>query len=578
MKARHQLDDDGYADLLDFAVQLSFGGYSPATLLPQVKKSIETLEKQEGQAARWSFEIAKDYRPQMTLVSEENGQAIPLIMMLGEAGSVSGKASEEGHRHWILYNVTSDKTQRRYHGHSTKAGREGTIEAIRNAFVDFRENAEYGRGTIAIRLPQVLHDDLGFTVPVDAAMRAAPGATARWMQRLENLAMAAGLAALVAATVLTGGAAAMALGAVAGVAGGIVAVHRMANRAEGDRLRLDYDTLMDVIAIVGAVASVVGPIASVAGSIGRASVTAAREAGNVSKLLKSATWVQRAEMTARGLHIFGIVQGIGQLVIQIPYDIIRQFDEIDKEERENPLGASPGQRRARRAMVLLNGFHTGVVTVVSLGQSLHEPAPKVTSDAEIWSLAGEAAGRPPTVPEPGARPAGPPADTAPPPAPKPEAEGKAGPRPIPVNVTPGAEQTAKGGGSEPAAAGDREGAAAGRPAPGPAGARPPTRAGRARRRCRPTSSSPAFAASSTPTAPLRRPPGASGWWTRRRSRPRPGIRGRRSAPSTRPPTGSSSTATRWRPRPVWPSACRRWWRAGPTPPPGRTSGRRWSGP
>ena len=319
----------------------------------------------------------------------------------------------------------------------------------------------------------MLHDDLGFTVPIEDAMRAAPGAAARWSQRLEHLAMAAGIAALVAAIVLTGGAAAMALGAIAGVAGGIVAVRRMANRAEGDRLRLDYETLMDVIAIVGAVASVVGPIASMAGSIGRASVAAAREAGDVSKVLKSATWVQRVEMTARGLHIFGIVQGVGQLMLQIPYDIIRQFDEIDKEERENPQGASPGQRRARRAMILLNAFHSGLVTVVSLGQSLHEPAPKVTSDAEIWSLAGDAAKRTPTVAEPGpgtgaGRPTVPPTDAAPPP--KPTAEGPPAPRPIPVEVSPGAEQTAKGGGSEPPAPGEREGGATtARPAPATAG-------------------------------------------------------------------------------------------------------------
>ncbi len=120
------------------------------------------------------------------------------------------------------------------------------------------------------------------------------------------------------------------------------------------------------------------------------------EAGDVARVMRAATWVQRAEMTARGLHIFGIVQNVGQIVIQVPYEIIRQFEEIDKEEAQNPTGSSPGQRRARRAMVLLNGFQSGAIAVVSLGQSLLDPAPRVTSDAEIYAHAAAAAGRAPT--------------------------------------------------------------------------------------------------------------------------------------------------------------------------------------
>ena len=111
--------------------------------------------------------------------------------------------------------------------------------------------------------------------------------------------------------------------------------------------------------------------------------------------MRAATWVQRAEMTARGLHIFGIVQNVGQIVIQVPYEIIRQFEEIDKEEAQNPMGSSPGQRRARRAMVLLNGFQSGMIAVVSLGQSLVDPAPRVTPDSEIYAHAAVAAGRTP---------------------------------------------------------------------------------------------------------------------------------------------------------------------------------------
>ena len=188
--------------------------------------------------------------------------------------------------------------------------------------------------------------------------------------------------------------------------------------------------------------------------------------------MRAATWVQRAEMTARGLHIFGIVQNVGQIVIQVPYEIIRQFEEIDKEEAQNPMGSSPGQRRARRAMVLLNGFQSGMIAVVSLGQSLVDPAPRVTPDSEIYAQAAIAAGRtpvdtpaltpgadrPPTVPSPDApTPTVPTVTDAPtvPDAPgtgrRPPADGDPGTqgRRIPVDPPPGVDRPVPGDDAPP---------------------------------------------------------------------------------------------------------------------------------
>ena len=70
---------------------------------------------------------------------------------------------------------------------------EGRREAIRNAFIAFRENMEYGRGTIAIRLPAGLVRELGGDAGVEPRMRVAPGRHARAMKRLTDLATAAEL-------------------------------------------------------------------------------------------------------------------------------------------------------------------------------------------------------------------------------------------------------------------------------------------------------------------------------------------------------------------------------------------------
>lgn len=387
LKERRGLSDDDYAELIEYQLGLHWQGIRPAERLRALRTSRDALRTQHSTARRWSREIERDHRPNVTLVSEENGQVYQLLSMLGEARD---SRPDQNRHHWIFYDITSDKTQRRYHGHSTRAGEEGRNEAIRNAFVDFRENAEYGRGTIAIRMPDELSD-----VPIDPRMRAAPGATARWMRRLEDLATACEIAALVLATVVTGGgAAAMIVGGVGALAGAAVAYHRMSGRREGDRLRLDYDTFMDILAIVGAVMAVMPVFTGAVRAIARNAARAARSSGNVVRVLRASRWAQRAEIVDRGLHIFGLVQGVGQTVIQVPYDVIRQFAELEESE-----GMSEGEKRARRAMILLNGIRSGAISIIGLAQSLGEPMPGVTSDAEIWSRAAEAAG---PAPEPGA--------------------------------------------------------------------------------------------------------------------------------------------------------------------------------
>ncbi|MFP2932633.1 hypothetical protein ACLESO_47300, partial [Pyxidicoccus sp. 3LG] len=130
----------------------------------------------------------RDFRPHVTFVSEETGQVNALFMMLGEA-----EGSREGARHYLLADVTAPSPRDRYvfDGLGSQGGVAGHAEAVRNAFVDFRENNGYGRGTLAIRLPEGLEDAAGGPLRVEPRMRSAPGQRARTMQRLRDLATAA---------------------------------------------------------------------------------------------------------------------------------------------------------------------------------------------------------------------------------------------------------------------------------------------------------------------------------------------------------------------------------------------------
>jgi hypothetical protein len=297
----------------------------------QAKQLAEILESTQKLGGKIK---GANYRPDVVLASEENGQVIKMLMMLGE-----GEGSKDGKRVYNLIDVTSPKTRAVYDGRSTKTGNDGHTEAIRNAFVNFRENNGYGRGTIAIKLPQKLQEDLGFQVAIDAQMRSAPGQKERVMNRLRDLATAAEIAGMILA-----GPVGLAVGVAGGVAGGIVAVHNMAKRANGERLTWDFETIMDITAVVGAAMSVVQLGSFAAGQTKRFS--------------------KMAQKVDNGLHVFGVGMMAGQVVF-IPAGLILQFEEIEKAAKEQNL--PPGEVAARRAEALLGAVKSGVVTVISAG-------------------------------------------------------------------------------------------------------------------------------------------------------------------------------------------------------------------
>lgn len=278
-----------------------------------------------------------NYRPDVVLASEENGQVIKMLMMLGE-----GDGSKDGKRIYNLVDVTSPKTRAVYEGRSSKTGDEGHTEAIRNAFVNFRENNGYGRGTLALKLPQKLKDDLKFEVPLDSQMRSAPGSKERVMNRLRDLATAAEIAGLILA-----GPVGLAVGAIGGVAGAIVAVHNMSKRANGERLEWDFETIMDITAIVGGAMSLAQVGSFAAGQTKR--------------------WSKAAQKVDKGLHIFGVGMMAGQVVF-IPAGLMIQLAEIDKAAQEQNL--PPGEVAARRAEALLGAVKSGVVMVISASGGL----------------------------------------------------------------------------------------------------------------------------------------------------------------------------------------------------------------
>lgn len=327
-------DRDPDSRLMD--VQLQLSGISRDEYRKQLVREIQQLKEILQRANAFSKHYkGPHYRPAVTLASEENGSVTQMLMILGEA-----KNQQDGVKQWALSDITSPNTQQVYFGSSSQPSIAGHQEAIRNAFINFRENAEYGRGTIAIRLPEAIGADFGGAISIESTMRAAPGTRARVMQRLNDLATAAEIAGLVIA-----GPAGAAIGIAGAAAGAIVAVDRISRRNSGERLKFwDFETMMDLVAISGVAAAVGGQ--------------------GVLSLGQIPKWAKRVERIEQALHVYSVGQ-LGLQVIVIPYQLTVQLNAIDDMKE-----LSPGEKSARRAEAVLQAVRSGAMTVYSAKQML----------------------------------------------------------------------------------------------------------------------------------------------------------------------------------------------------------------
>ena len=202
--------------------------------IQDVEKALDEKKDQSETATKWAQKVTTEIRPRVTFVSEENGAVIQMEMILGQA-----KGENQEHPDWMLMDVTSPKTQGKYEGTSSTPGAHG--EAITNAFQDFADKAEYGRGTLAIEIPELPATTM-IKGGVPPSMLMKPGKLGLWRHRLENLMEIASLVTPFA------GEAAM-IGRVAMVAGALDAGYRLYDRAKNERLHADFATVTDLVAV-----------------------------------------------------------------------------------------------------------------------------------------------------------------------------------------------------------------------------------------------------------------------------------------------------------------------------------------
>lgn len=291
----------------------------------------------------------QEFRPRVVLASEETGQVTEILCMLGQISP-----GPDAPWQWRLVDVTSAGTRDYYTGKSALPGPAGRTAAIRDAFRNFAENGDYGRGTLAIRLPAELATALGAQVVMDGEMVSRPGPGKRFKARLADIAKVAMVAGLFA----TGGLG-VAIGAVGGVAGAIGSVDSLVKRSRTGHL-MDIGTVFDVLGVVGGVASVA--------SVG--TFYARTTAEGLAKLGKTPDWIKGLERTEKVLHIHAQI-GVVQQLVTIPVELAIEWDQIEKSSDDDP------KKNSRKLRAILHAAESGLISIAQLGGPItakEEPA------------------------------------------------------------------------------------------------------------------------------------------------------------------------------------------------------------
>jgi hypothetical protein len=141
------------------------------SLASHVKEAEGKDQENEKTVTGWHGDLkdATDYPLGATLVVSDTGQQVPLRLMVGQANG-----STEQKPHWVVYDVTSERTRDRYDG---RAGDHKA--ALRAALTTFAGENPYGYGHIGLAWPPTLGALIPDTQDLPTLLRSAPDAKKR---------------------------------------------------------------------------------------------------------------------------------------------------------------------------------------------------------------------------------------------------------------------------------------------------------------------------------------------------------------------------------------------------------------
>lgn len=339
------LEKDNAAELWDYWQKLK-EDKDPGTIEDKLDNLIEELNQgekgmQDIQSNLESFKKDYDpnkpiYTPVVTLISQETGQEYQLITMIGETKDSNAEKTEV-----ILIDVTTHKTQGKYYGTSTNPDKKLAYqEAIKDAFVDFGKECEYGKGAVVYRIPILNFEDQVYSKP---------GIKKQIIGILETVAAVAGIAALIIGTVFTGGGLLVAvLGITAAAAGAVVAGYHIYHRATNNKLEADIDLALDILNILGPLLVSISALARAAkiAALSLETVEGLSAANNFLRLQKGIAVVQKFELVTN--------------FVGINYKTFKDLKELDEAHLPDQ------KKQTLEKQIILNAALANVMIAVSV--------------------------------------------------------------------------------------------------------------------------------------------------------------------------------------------------------------------
>lgn len=280
----------------------------------QLAEQLREVMTQLGLAQTRHGELgAGAFRPQAVIVDQESGDRLPLLLEMSEPHA-------DGSGQVCTVSDTTTARGRSYTGHG--ADRASAMWAAMEALA---AGNDYGRGRLFVRIP----DTVALAGPRERDFASSPGGTQLLRQRISDL----GTVATALAAVTIPGA-----GEVAMLAGATAAAMNLATRLSNHTLRLDTESVNDVLNVLTAVAAG-------AQVVGRLRVDLSAVAGRVALVpVEEASAMTRVAATAQ--------RGIDRVqVITTTVATMQQFADLARQEEAGQI--SHARARELRARALL---------------------------------------------------------------------------------------------------------------------------------------------------------------------------------------------------------------------------------
>jgi hypothetical protein len=281
--------------------------------------------------------MAPPIRLNAQLISEVTGQTYPLLLTAGPMADDQqwNDDREASDHHWKVLDATGEDGKG-FDGFGTTPS-----AALMSALKKFGNSAQYGRGTIGVRIPPNVPLENGAIRDVRVESSNADWAIARG--RIDDLVATLAALGLIVASA----------GTAAAVIGAVAAGARLIDRLYNGTLRLDAAAVTDVLAVLGGAGAIAQEVAALRVQKFGDDMFALMKSGAATEaeITEASAAMRGAANLARGIELANEAINYSS-VVWGNVTFLNDMLEIAQLENQDPPGITHSEARRRRAMAI----------------------------------------------------------------------------------------------------------------------------------------------------------------------------------------------------------------------------------